>query len=335
MSLQVYNFTPLPALLGGALLGTATILKMVLKGDVLGISGAVKGLLTSTGVREVGRWCFLAGLVAGGAAVAHWHPAAFGLVSMSNARAILGGFAVGLGAAIGNGCTSGHGICGNARLSQRSLVYTMTFMAAGFTTATLFTSRDAIRVYAAGAPSGLPIIPLAATVLAVHLALYAAAVYGLPKKAAVPVTDVLDGTLFAFGLGISGMTNPAKVVAFLDIHGGLWDPTLMLVMGSALALVSPPMLALVLPHRITAPCFGGKFNIPTSTVIDTRLLVGGVLFGIGWGISGMCPGPALVNIANPHTIPVAYLLSMLAGLAVAPQAPASPESPPLTSPQLP
>ena len=119
--LTVFDFTPMPALIGGALLGSATVMRMWLSGRVLGVSGIAGGLVRGQAF-VLQRWLFSAGLAAGGLALTVFYPAAFGAVTMPTWRVLVGGLLVGLGAGMGNGCTSGHGISGNARLSARSMV---------------------------------------------------------------------------------------------------------------------------------------------------------------------------------------------------------------------
>lgn len=120
------------------------------------------------------------------------------------------------------------------------------------------------------------------------------------------------GMLFAIGLIVSQMVNPAKVLNFLDIAGA-WDPTLAFVMGGAI-LVTMPAFRFVLkrPH----PVFGSKFYLPTRSDIDTRLVAGAVLFGIGWGITGLCPGPAITALASGLLPVVGFLLAMTVGAFV-------------------
>jgi uncharacterized protein len=126
----------------------------------------------------------------------------------------------------------------------------------------------------------------------------------------VNASSFFAGLLFAVGLGIAGMTQPQKIIAFLDITGR-WDPSLMFVMGGALAvhLVSYRLIV-----RRNSPLFDVSFHIPKRTDIDKNLIVGSALFGIGWGLSGYCPGPALVALANPGTLILAFFLSMLGGM---------------------
>lgn len=116
------------------------------------------------------------------------------------------------------------------------------------------------------------------------------------------------GALFGLGLAVSGMTNPDKVLNFLDV-AGRWDPSLALVMGGAL-LVSVPGFAWIRRHRPDA-CAA-----PAYQHVDTRLLAGSALFGIGWGIAGYCPGPALANLAHAGEA-IAFVGAMLAGSQLA------------------
>jgi hypothetical protein len=120
------------------------------------------------------------------------------------------------------------------------------------------------------------------------------------------------GWLFAVGLGVAGMTRPSKIIGFLDVAGA-WDPSLVFVMGGAVAfgLVS---FAWVLKRR--APVFNGQFVLPEKAGIDPGLLGGAALFGIGWGLSGYCPGPALASLVTGNASVFVFVAAMLAGLGV-------------------
>jgi uncharacterized protein len=118
------------------------------------------------------------------------------------------------------------------------------------------------------------------------------------------------GTLFGLGLAISGMMNPAKVIGFLDVAGG-WDPTLAFVMGGAL-LVTIPAFRLILGR--SRPILADGFALPTESVLDGRLLGGAALFGVGWGLSGFCPGPAVAALVTGLTPVFAFVAAMLAGM---------------------
>ncbi len=120
----------------------------------------------------------------------------------------------------------------------------------------------------------------------------------------------LLGLLFALGLGIAGMTQPAKIIAFLDVTGD-WDPSLLLVMASATLVY---FLSYRWITKRSAPLLAEKFSLPAARQIDARLLAGSALFGIGWGLSGYCPGPALVALPGLLPNTVVFVVSMLAGM---------------------
>jgi uncharacterized membrane protein YedE/YeeE len=118
------------------------------------------------------------------------------------------------------------------------------------------------------------------------------------------------GLIFALGLGISGMMMPAKVIGFLDITGA-WDLSLALVMVGAIGVHA--VLYRLIRHRMS-PILGGKFQIPTRKDLDWRLLTGAALFGVGWGVGGFCPGPALASAAGGAPIVLAFVASMIGGM---------------------
>lgn len=118
------------------------------------------------------------------------------------------------------------------------------------------------------------------------------------------------GLVFAVGLGLSGMTQPAKVLAFLDV-GGTWDPTLMFVMAGAIAV---HMGFALRAKRTAKPVWAPRFSLPVREGIDARLFVGAALFGVGWGLQGYCPGPAVVASASGHAVPLVFVASMIVGL---------------------
>ena len=125
-------------------------------------------------------------------------------------------------------------------------------------------------------------------------------------------TSLLSGLVFGFGLILSGMANPAKVLGFLDLFGR-WDPSLGLVMGGAVAVAS---VVFFLARRRTVSLLGAAMRLPTARLIDRRLVVGSVLFGVGWGIAGFCPGPALVALGMGEGKAVLFVLAMLAGMGL-------------------
>ena len=128
-----------------------------------------------------------------------------------------------------------------------------------------------------------------------------------------PLFALLAGVIFGAGLMISDMVNPARVLNFLDVAGS-WDATLIFVMAGGLAVTT---LGYRLTFRRGAPLFGDKFNLPTLQQIDVPLVGGAALFGIGWGLAGMCPGPALVDLAALEPKAWLFVAAMLAGMILA------------------
>ncbi|MBT2801026.1 YeeE/YedE family protein [Halomonas sp. ISL-56] len=117
------------------------------------------------------------------------------------------------------------------------------------------------------------------------------------------------GLLFGLGLAVSGMTDPARVVGFLDV-AGVWDPTLMFVLGGA---VVTTFIGYRLVFECSAPLLGSVFQLPTKRELDAKLLGGAALFGIGWGLSGFCPGPAIASIGGLSLPLLAMLVTMVLG----------------------
>jgi uncharacterized membrane protein YedE/YeeE len=126
------------------------------------------------------------------------------------------------------------------------------------------------------------------------------------------LSALVVGLLFGLGLMLAGMTDPGKVIGFLDLAGN-WDPSLAFVMGGAIAV---GLGAFALARRRTVAFLGGAMHLPTARDIDKRLLLGSLLFGIGWGLGGFCPGPALVSLATGNAKAIVFVVAMLAGMAL-------------------
>ena len=132
------------------------------------------------------------------------------------------------------------------------------------------------------------------------------------KKRLSVITALLAGLIFGFGLILAGMANPAKVLAFLDITQ-LWDPSLAFVMGGAIAV---GFVAFKIAGKRASSFLGLPMNIPTSRVIDKRLVIGALVFGIGWGLAGICPAPAFVLLGTGSIKGIVFLISMLVGMSI-------------------
>lgn len=124
------------------------------------------------------------------------------------------------------------------------------------------------------------------------------------------VVALCTGALFGAGLAVSGMIDPLRVRGFLDLFGA-WDPTLAFVMGGAIV---PMAIAWQLQKRMKRPVFSADFALPTRRDFDWQLLTGAVLFGIGWGIAGLCPGPAIAGLVISPAPASIFVLAMLAGM---------------------
>lgn len=123
---------------------------------------------------------------------------------------------------------------------------------------------------------------------------------------------LLSGLLFGLGLILSGMANPAKVLGFLDLAGA-WDPSLALVMGGAIAVGT---VAFAIAGKRDLSLLGLTIHLPTARHIDKRLVLGSLAFGIGWGLAGVCPGPALVLLGTGSVKGLVFVFAMLVGMGI-------------------
>jgi uncharacterized protein len=227
---------------------------------------------------------------------------------------ILAGLLVGFGTRLGNGCTSGHGVCGMARFSKRSWTAVMTFMATAMMTVYLTSptapwakTTEFLRTDQPSPVNEQLAYRVVSSVIAV--AMLAPLFFKGKKDPSKFGAAAAAGALFAAGLGISQMTVGAKLFSFLNVKSiadGSWDPTLMTVLGSAVG-VSFLSYQFTLKHRVInfpyklhKPIAVHEYSVPTNTKIDNNLLIGSAVFGIGWALASVCPGPALFLAANGH-----------------------------------
>mmetsp|Transcript_4576 Transcript_4576/g.8825 ORF Transcript_4576/g.8825 Transcript_4576/m.8825 type:complete len:375 (+) Transcript_4576:288-1412(+) len=346
-------FTPVTGLLGGSIIGLSAATLLIGNGDILGCSGIVSSVLLNP--REMfsskNKWkmIFMSSFLVTSNLYSKYvmgsegyyddelnkMKSVPGIPFVSTLGYIVSGFLVGLGTKLGNGCTSGHGICGLARLSKRSIAAVMTFMATGVATASLCSTDNALRT-----TPDMSMFPndVSSTIASNICALGAALCLPifLKRNQAPKVTDkddsddtlkmkesinddrkvpvaALASALFSVGLAISGMVKQYKVFSFLDMRGfstGAWDGTLALVMGggfviSAIAYQWVGGFNIIKHDRVlSCPVLHdkscGKFNVPNNSTIDRQLILGAAIFGIGWGLGGLCPGPALFVAASGY-----------------------------------
>jgi uncharacterized protein len=208
---------------------------------------------------------------------------------------ILGGLLVGWGTRMGNGCTSGHGVCGMPRLAPRSIVAVCTFMATGIAMATF---RYYVPFFTEGSSFGQAYTDAwrwisLALIIALNL-LNGIVMFKTQSSLQELITNYGLGLLFGDGLVISGMTRITKIMGFLTINSN-WDPSLIFVMMSAVAInfFTFNHILKKVPCPLNMPP-NTKYAVPPRGTIDARLVFGAGIFGLGWGISGLCPGPGMI-----------------------------------------
>lgn len=125
------------------------------------------------------------------------------------------------------------------------------------------------------------------------------------------IVALAAGLVFGFGLSLSGMIDPARVLGFLNVSSGEWDPSLMFVLAGAVAVAAPGM---ILQRRFARPALDDRFHLPQKTEIDRRLILGSAIFGVGWGLAGFCPGPAVAAISLGLTPILLFVAAMATGM---------------------
>ena len=315
------------ALLGGVLVGGVAVTRLALVGKVTGISGILNGSsiykLDKVPYEErVAKILFVFGVCLGGLLCYLLFPESFlDWNTVPIERPIIGGFLVGLGSAIGNGCTSGHGVCGISNFRVRSIVATAVFMTTGILTA-IFTSSLS---YFPEFDNKLNMLTASITFMIALLLCLSLYFIGMKisdgkwineessKRYFVSFSEFLTGLVFAVGMVLSNMSMNNATLSFLDLTQ--WNPALMFVMGGAICVAAP--LFYITKAKGT-PFLSDKFDLPTSEDIDLQMISGSAIFGVGWGFFGACPGPALTNLFNMQSgyRPVLFIVCMILGFWV-------------------
>ncbi|KAF2737525.1 YeeE/YedE family integral membrane protein-like protein [Polyplosphaeria fusca] len=314
-------FTPIETSIGAVLLHQATSLLLYQNGSVLGCAGILRRVLTAPTRENIS---FMAGMALSFLPLKLFLPELLTNYppipsTLQAALVTLGvGALVGWGTKASSGCTSGHMLCGLARLSGRSTVAVATFFPAAIVTHHLAHPTLFTEACPPGRPCYLPTYPSWETtntllLLATATIFAARTVPSYLAKIAAnePKTDsdsvarqavqVCAGLEFGLGLHISQLASPSKVLSFLSLpNWDSWDPSLAMVM---LFGVLPSLLEIQVRGFSTPPLFKSKFDLPSKTFKDTDWLfvLGAAVFGIGWGLTGACPGPAVLRAAAQPT----------------------------------
>jgi len=346
------TFTPIESTVGGLLIGASVAAYAQFQGRISGMSGimggVIRGCSEACSLRQKShhhpqthqeefkhKVLYCLGLVVAGClsfflgiAPANFMQLGLAWSKLTSFTTIvvmlISGLFVGFGTQLGSGCTSGHMICGVARLSKRSIVATMVFCGVAFVIIKFGGSAAFIASNIMDIPTDQPFMELPSmgrffmllSILVPLVGVYVAIVHLFNSNSLDEQTkQTLDfylpfynGFVFGCGLALSGMTNPMKVLGFFDIGGAFFDPSLMCV---AVGAILPDMFffqKFIIPRAASGatPYVAPKYHLPSSTDLDWKLITGAVLFGIGWGIGGVCPGPFLTNLGSFNPLFVIY-----------------------------
>ena len=319
------------SLIGGSIMALASSLHLYLQGKITGISGAIFRSISLTdfsynfsfimGMLFISSFikCFLNPLPKPKAvdAPTFLETTSKFVEDLSLPGFILAGFLVGFGSKMANGCTSGHGVCGLPRLSKRSIVAIILFMIFGVIVATIKYYIPFLRPYSHAYKVWeydiIYYLTLVLSIIGFGLNLINAFKSGIKNKVRDIVISFSIGVLFSFGLIQSGMLQRHVVIGFLTI-GKVWIVQLAFVLGAAVGINLLTFNYIL--RKINRPKFKEKYDLPTNTKIDNKLCVGSAIFGLGWGLSGICPGPAVLCCYLYCPQSLAFSISLCAGMYI-------------------
>lgn len=322
--------------IGGFLIAVASSLNLLLKGRVTGFSGIVYNLWARDDPNNLWRWSLVYGLVFSCCILRLTTREKFFESQtkfhelFSIACTLVSGFLVGLGTKIGNGCTSGHGVCGLPRFSKRSFVAVGSFLFSAIGISTLryhvrfFDTQNYVENASVNMYESTDFMGLGWTGLMLGISTLAIAIYAfiyMRKDGVNHTYDASDlvvgglvGIIFGFGLCISGMVRREKVINFLAISSQ-WDPSLLFVLG--VSVMVNVVTFYLIKRNIEIPYFSASPITFRADTLDANVILGPFIFGLGWGLSGLCPGPLMVNflfyLPNLIIFTVMLLLGQIAG----------------------
>ncbi|GBG65392.1 hypothetical protein CBR_g50753 [Chara braunii] len=308
-------FTPLEACYGGFLIAVVIYYMLVLNGRATSVGNMLASVVS---LEEDMSWksLFVGGMLIAGALSA-WN----GVVSVESFKSgsawvyLISGFLIGFGSRAGSGCTTGHAISGVARLSRRSGIATVIIWLSGSLTATIFHRGNLEKVPVVWPSFGrvLLLTLLLIAAIAAFEGLRLAHTRGMiEEERAFNVTAVIGGVVFALGLTVAGLSQQSKILGFLDWRG-YWDATLLVAL---IAAVLPSLISYQISIQpMRAPLFTEELLLPMKTEEDLPLIVGSVIFGVGWGYLGLSPASAVVNFVRfNHWRIIVYVVAMLGGI---------------------
>jgi uncharacterized membrane protein YedE/YeeE len=326
-----FGSTIINTILGALIMAFASSLHLYLQGKITGISGAIYKMISLTDFSY--NSSFLIGMLFMSSFLKCFFdplakpktvdsptfletPSKY-VGDLSFPGFLLAGFLVGFGAKMANGCTSGHGICGLPRLSKRSIVAIILFMIFGIMMATIRYYIPFLRpisyAFNVWESSFLYYLMLFLSIAGFGLNLWNSFKSGIKDKVRDIVISFLIGALFSYGLIQSGMTQRHIVLEFLTI-GRIWSIQLAVLLGVVVGINFITFNFIL--KKITRPRYKEKYDLPTSTEIDNKLCVGSAIFGLGWGLGGICPGPAILSFYLYCPQMLAFLISLCCGMYV-------------------